>query len=267
MVGGGAGRPGTAQGQRHDRCDHRRRQVSRPTVDLDRGKPHRVLDGARWGQLGFVGGRARTRHVGGSYGAEAADDGRRPAGARIHRARHAARLLESDPDHQCVEPAARRQQRSRRRSRATGDRDVRPSVVAFRVRRWPASGVSRRQTGGLWIRDLDTDREFFLSRLEQPVRGFITADGSRVAFMDVDKKGAIFAVPSTGGVPENSAWTVATACLGRTGRETRRDCSTIAGSPSEVFVLDLRSGEKRRVLQRPPNHLWQAQILPGRPLD
>ena len=37
------------QGQWHDRCDPWRRQVSRPTVDLDRGKPHRVLNGSRWG--------------------------------------------------------------------------------------------------------------------------------------------------------------------------------------------------------------------------
>ncbi|HEY8549673.1 MAG TPA: hypothetical protein VIL35_06950 [Vicinamibacterales bacterium] len=36
----------------------------------------------------------------------------------------------------------------------------------------------------------------------------------------------------------------------------------VTGSPTAVFVLDLRSGTRRLVLQRPPNDLWQAQFSP-----
>ena len=43
--------------------------------------------------------------------------------------------------------------------------------------------VFRGDKGGLWIRELDTDREVLLVSSQRPVRGFITADGSRVAFM------------------------------------------------------------------------------------
>ena len=66
-----------------------------------------------------------------------------------------SRLLESDPDHQCMEPSAGRQGWSRRGSCAKGDVDLHAPVVALRVRRWPASGISWRER-----RSLDTGARY-----------------------------------------------------------------------------------------------------------
>jgi eukaryotic-like serine/threonine-protein kinase len=121
--------------------------------------------------------------------------------------------------------------------------------------------VFRGDKGGLWIRELDTDREVLLVSTPRPVRGFITADGSRVAFLVFDKKGEIFSVPSTGGEPEKLCVDCSDSLLEGWSRDKTRLLYE-AGNPSEVFVLDIRSGEKRRVLHRLPNHLWNARFSP-----
>ena len=132
---------------------------------------------------------------------------------------------------------------------------------------WPSVSEDGRRLlfrgdkGGLWIRELDTDREVLLVSSQYPVRGFITADGSRVVFMVFDKKGEILAVPSTGGVPEPFCVDCGDSFLEGWSRDKTRVLYE-AGNPSEVFVLDVRSGEKRRVLHRPPNHLWNARFSP-----
>jgi Tol biopolymer transport system component len=120
--------------------------------------------------------------------------------------------------------------------------------------------VFRGEKGGLWIRELDTDREVLLVSSQQPVIGSITADGSRVAYVIYDNNWKISAVPSSGGVPE-------TLCVDCDAPEIAwsRDSTRLlyaSGNPSEVFVLDLRSGEKRRVLHRPPSSLWEARFSP-----
>ena len=132
---------------------------------------------------------------------------------------------------------------------------------------WPSVSEDGRRLlfrgdkGGLWIRELDTDREVLLVSSQRPVLGVITADGSRVAFMVLDKKREILAVPSTGGVPEKICVDCNDSFLEAWSRDKTRVLYE-AGNPSEVFVLDLRSGEKRRVLHRPPNHLWNARFSP-----
>jgi Tol biopolymer transport system component len=122
--------------------------------------------------------------------------------------------------------------------------------------------VFRGDKGGLWIRELDTDREVLLVPSQHPVRGFITADGSRVAYMvPWDEKGGLFAMPSTGGVPEKLCVDCGDSFLEGWSRDKTRLLHE-AGNPTQVFVLDLRSGEKRRVLHRLPYHLWNARFSP-----
>ena len=57
-------------------------------------------------------------------------------------------------------------------------------------------------TGGLWMRDLETDKEVLLVSSRGAIGPVITADGSRVAYVDTERHWAIFAVPSSGGEPE-----------------------------------------------------------------
>jgi len=121
--------------------------------------------------------------------------------------------------------------------------------------------VFRGDKGGLWIRELDTDREVLLVSSQRLVRGFITADGSRVAFQVFDRKGEIFAVPSTGGGLERLCADCGDGFLEAWSRDKTRLLYE-SGNPSEVFVLDLRSGEKRRALERSPNSLWNARFSP-----
>ena len=121
--------------------------------------------------------------------------------------------------------------------------------------------VFRGDKGGLWIRELDTDCEVLLVSSQRFVRGFITADGSRVAFQVFDKKGEIFAMPSTGGEPEKLCVDCSDSFLEAWSRDNTRLLYE-AGNPAEVFVLDLRSGEKRRAFHRLPNSLWNAGFSP-----
>ena len=121
----------------------------------------------------------------------------------------------------------------------------------------------RLATGGLWIRDLEADRaEVLLVSSRGAIGPVITADGSRVAYVDTERHWAIYAVPSSGGEAER----VCADCgdgfvyLQDWSRDKTR-LLYVAGTP-EVFVLDLRLGDKRRALQRSPNGLWQAQFSP-----
>jgi Tol biopolymer transport system component/DNA-binding winged helix-turn-helix (wHTH) protein len=120
-------------------------------------------------------------------------------------------------------------------------------------------------TGGLWLRDLDTDKEVLLVSSRGAVGPVITADGSRVAYFTYaspKKDGVIYAVPSSGGVSE----TLCTDCGDDSPVEDWSKDKTrllfLTGNPTEVFILDVRSGEKRRVLRRPPHYLWQAKFSP-----
>ncbi len=79
--------------------------------------------------------------------------------------------------------------------------------------------------------------------------------------MVFDKKGEIFAMPSTGGVPEKLCVDCSDSFLEAWSRDNTRLLYE-AGNPAEVFVLDLRSGEKRRALHRSPNSLWNAGFSP-----
>jgi Tol biopolymer transport system component/DNA-binding winged helix-turn-helix (wHTH) protein len=117
-------------------------------------------------------------------------------------------------------------------------------------------------TGGLWLRDLDTESEVLLVSSRAARGPVITADGSRVAYWSPENGGVIYAVPSSGGVSE----TLCTDCGDDSPVEDWSKDKTrllfLTGNPTEVFVLDVRSGEKRRVLQRSPQYLWQAQFSP-----
>jgi eukaryotic-like serine/threonine-protein kinase len=121
----------------------------------------------------------------------------------------------------------------------------------------------RLATGGLWIRDLETDTEVLLVSSRGAIGPVITADGSRVAYVDAERLWSIFAVPSSGGEPEKVCGDCGDGFV--YVQDWSRDKTRLlylAGSPTEVFVLDLRSGDKRRALQRSPHSLWQAQFSP-----
>jgi Tol biopolymer transport system component len=118
-------------------------------------------------------------------------------------------------------------------------------------------------TAGLWLRDLETGREVILVSSRGATGPVITADGSRVAYEDTERNWAIFAVPSSGGEPEKVCGDCGDGFVylqDWSGDKTR--LLYVAGSPTEVFVLDLRSGAKRRALQRSPQSLWQARFSP-----
>ena len=106
------------------------------------------------------------------------------------------------------------------------------------VQWWPSVSEDGRRLmfrgdkGGLWIRELDTNREVLLVPSQRPLRGFITADGSRVAFMvRGTRKGKSLRCRRRVACPNQPAWTAATASW-KAGRETKRDCSTKLGIPA-----------------------------------
>jgi len=117
--------------------------------------------------------------------------------------------------------------------------------------------------GGLWMRDLETDREDLLVSSRGAIGPVITADGSRVAYVDAERHWAIFVVPSSGGEPEKVCGDCGDSFV--FVQDWSRDKTRIlylAGSPTEVFVLHLPSGRKTRALQRSPHSLWQARFSP-----
>ncbi|MBA2604391.1 MAG: PD40 domain-containing protein [Acidobacteria bacterium] len=117
--------------------------------------------------------------------------------------------------------------------------------------------------GGLWMRDLETDREDLLVSSRGAIGPVITADGSRVAYVDAERHWAIFVVPSSGGEPEKVCGDCGDSFV--FVQDWSRDKTRIlylAGSPTEVFVLHLPSGRKTRALQRSPHSLWQAKFSP-----
>ena len=132
---------------------------------------------------------------------------------------------------------------------------------------WPSVSEDGRRlvflgvNSGLWIRQLDTDGEVLLVPSQRPVGGSITADGSRVAYVMFGKNWEISAVPSSGGVSEKLCVDCGDSFLEAWSRDKTRLLYE-AGNPSEVFVLDIRTGEKRRALHRSPNSLWNARFSP-----
>lgn len=125
-----------------------------------------------------------------------------------------------------------------------------------------AFGGHKAGARGIWVtHDLDSGAESLLVPGD-PLAPVITTDGSRVAYANPERPGEIYAVPSAGGPPEK----LCADCGGIVGVQDWSTDATrllyVTGSPTAVFVLDLRSGTRRLVLQRPPNDLWQAQFSP-----
>lgn len=122
-------------------------------------------------------------------------------------------------------------------------------------------GGQKATTSGVWLHDFETARETLLApaRLARPV---ITGDGSRVAYQAEDGR-AIYAVASSGGPTEKlcvdcgQSWV---AIEHWSADKTRLLYET--GNPSAIFVLDLRSGAKRVVVQHASYNLWQARFSP-----
>jgi Tol biopolymer transport system component/DNA-binding winged helix-turn-helix (wHTH) protein len=113
---------------------------------------------------------------------------------------------------------------------------------------------------GLWVRDLDRDRETLLvpSRVGSPS---ITADGSRVAFYsNTGGNDVIYTLPTSGGVPETLCADCSPRQLGGWSSDGTRLLFG-AGSPIGISVLDLRSGGRSPVFLR-AHDLWQAQFSP-----
>lgn len=137
---------------------------------------------------------------------------------------------------------------------------------------WPSASEDGRRlvfrgdrlgTGGLWIRDLETQTERLLVSSRGAIGPVITADGSRVAYVDTDRPGGIFAVPSSGGEPEKVCGDCADGFVSvEDWSKDRTRLLFLAGSPTAVFVLDLPSGQTTPALQRSPHSLWQAKFSP-----
>jgi Tol biopolymer transport system component len=113
------------------------------------------------------------------------------------------------------------------------------------------------------MRDLETDREVLLVSSRGAIGPVITADGSRVGYVDTERHSGIFAVPSSGGEPEKVCGNCGDSFV--YVQDWSRDKTRLlflAGSPTELFVLHLPSGRKTRALQRSPHSLWQAKFSP-----
>jgi Tol biopolymer transport system component len=117
-------------------------------------------------------------------------------------------------------------------------------------------------TAGLWMLDLETGREDLLVSSRGAIAPVITADGSRVAYVDRERNWGIFAVPSSGGEPERVCGDCGDGFV--YVQDWSRDNNRLAyvGNPTEVVVLHLPSGRKTTALQRSPNNLWQARFSP-----
>ncbi len=101
----------------------------------------------------------------------------------------------------------------------------------------------RLATGGLWIRDLEADRaEVLLVSSRGAIGPVITADGSRVAYVDTEKNWAIYAVPSSGGEAERVCADCGDGFVScRTGQETRCDYCTLSGLPRSSSSISDRA--------------------------
>ena len=122
-------------------------------------------------------------------------------------------------------------------------------------------GGQQAQISGVWLHNLETMRETLLApgRLAKPV---ITADGSRVAYQSEDPR-AIYAVASSGGATEKLCVDCGQPWMALehwSADKTQLLYET--GNPSAIFVLDLRSGTKRVVVQQASYDLWQARFSP-----
>ena len=108
------------------------------------------------------------------------------------------------------------------------------------------------------MRDLHTDNEVLIVSSRSAMGPVITADGSRVAYRDGEKRPGIYAVPSFGGVPERLCVDCGDSYVQDWSQDKTR-LLFVTGKPAAVFVLDLRSGDKWLALQRSKD-LWQAQL-------
>ena len=108
------------------------------------------------------------------------------------------------------------------------------------------------------MKDLHTDNEVLIVSSRSTMGPVITADGSRVAYRDGEKNREIYAVPSSGGVPERLCVDCGDSYVQDWSKDKTR-LLFVTGKPAAVFVLDLRSGDKRLALQRSKD-LWQAQL-------
>ena len=154
--------------------------------------------------------------------------------------------------------------RSRRGSSAKGDDDVCAPVVAFRFRRWPRvvfRGDGRPLGAGARYRPRGAS-----SLISTTDRGTITADGSRVAYVEKrprDLCGALIGRRVREAVRGLRRRFLE---LGRRGRETKRDCSTNPVIPprSSSSISD----RARRGCASPSAKLpLERAILAGRSLD
>jgi eukaryotic-like serine/threonine-protein kinase len=112
--------------------------------------------------------------------------------------------------------------------------------------------------GGLWMRELDTAREVLLVSTRAPTVGIVTPDGSTVAYNSA-VEGAIYTVPASGGEPEKLCADCGESYVADWSHDKTR-LLYLAGNPVSVFVIDVRSGERRRILQRAPHNLWEARF-------
>jgi eukaryotic-like serine/threonine-protein kinase len=134
-----------------------------------------------------------------------------------------------------------------------------PSVSADG--RWLVFRGDKPGADGLWRRDLATETDALLVASSDAKNPVVTADGTRVAYRSTEDTWAIYGVPSAGGVRQPLCVDCGDAYVTDWSKDQKR-LLYVAGNPAEVFVLDLRSGEKRRALQRLPNSLWQARFSP-----
>jgi Tol biopolymer transport system component len=117
--------------------------------------------------------------------------------------------------------------------------------------------------GGLWMRDLETDREDLLVSSRGAIFPVVTADGSRVAYVDTERDWGIFSLPSSGGEPEKVCGDCGDSfVLVQDWSRDKTRLLFVAGGPTKVFVLHLPSGRKTLALQRSPNSFWQAKFSP-----
>ena len=79
----------------------------------------------------------------------------------------------------------------------------------------------------------------------------ITADGSRVAYRATEDNWTIYAVPSSGGEPQALCKNCGNAYPLDWSKDKTR-LLYLAGNPSEVFILDIRSAQRLEPLTKRP---------------
>ena len=234
-------------------------------MELAQRQPHRVFSGARWRQLGSLGGADRAGHW-----TVPAKPRRLTTGADLqaHASIVRGTLLVFSSLTQTVNvwsvPL-----------HANSGRVIGPPrkvTATSTLQWWPSASVDGRRlvfrggrlgSGGIWMRDLETDARFSSSRPSEPSVQSSPPTGLASLTSIAEKNRAIYAVPSSGGVAEKLCGDCGDGWVYL--EDWSRDRTRLlyeTGRPAAVFVLDLRSGTKRLVLQRAPNDLWQARFSP-----